>query len=82
MEMVSSVIDQCVISPSLLASIDPDAITHPNLRIGWEELLGEPINLGSEQYADLFKRPPYRVGPSGRTASGSVATVRTVIAAV
>ena len=61
METVNSVTDQCVISPSLLANIDPDAITHPDLRIAWEELLGEPVDLGSEQYADLFKRPPYRL---------------------
>ena len=47
MEMVSSVTDQCVISPSPLANIDPDAIMHPDLRIGWEELLGEPV----KQYA-------------------------------
>ena len=43
MEAISSVMDQCVISPSLLANVDPGAITHPDLRI---ELLGE---LGSEQ---------------------------------
>ena len=50
METVSSVTNQCVISPSLLANIDP----HPDLRIGWEELLGESVDLGSEQYARLF----------------------------
>ena len=53
MEAISSVMDQCVVSPLLLANVDPDAITHPNLRIGWEELLGEPVDLGSEQYAGL-----------------------------
>ena len=31
----SSVTDQCV---SSLTNIDPDAITHPDLRIGWEVL--------------------------------------------
>ena len=40
METVSSVTDQCAISLSLLANID---IAHPDLRIGWEELLGEPF---------------------------------------
>ena len=55
MEAISSVMDQCVISPSLLANVDPDAITHPDLRIGWEELLGEPVDLGSEQYAGLVQ---------------------------
>ena len=30
----SSVTDQCVISPSLLAKFDHDAIIHPDLRIG------------------------------------------------
>ena len=53
METVSSVTDQCVISPSLLANIDPDATTHPDLRI---ELLGEPVDLGSEQYAGLVQQ--------------------------
>ena len=57
MEMVSSVTDQCVISPSLLVNIDP----HPDLWIGWEELLGEPVDLGSEQYARLFQQ---RVHPA------------------
>ena len=47
METVSSVTDQCVISLLLLANIDPDAITHPDLQIGQEEVLGEPV----EQYA-------------------------------
>ena len=47
MEAVSSVTDQCVISLSLLANIHSDAITHPDLRIGWEELLREPF----ERYA-------------------------------
>lgn len=28
----------------------PNAITHPNLRSGWEELLGKPVDLGSEQH--------------------------------
>ena len=56
METVSSVTDQCVISPSLLANIDPDAITHPDLRIGWEELLGEPVDVGSELYAGLVQQ--------------------------
>ena len=50
METVSSVTDQCVISLSLLANIDPDAIIHPDLRIGWEEVLGEPV----EQYAGVI----------------------------
>ena len=50
MEAISSVMDQCVISPSLLANFDPDAITHPDLRI---ELLGDPVDLGSEQYTGL-----------------------------
>ena len=54
MEMVSSVTDQCDISPLLLANIDPDAITHSDLRIAWEELLGEPVDLGSERMPDLF----------------------------
>ena len=52
METVSSVTDQCVISLSLLVNIDPDAITHPDLRIGWEELLGESV----EQYAGLVQK--------------------------
>ena len=56
MEAISSVMDQCVISPLLLANVDPDAITHPDLRIGWEELLGEPVDLGSEQYAGFVLR--------------------------
>ena len=56
MEAISSVMDQCVVSPSLLANVVPDAITHPNLRIGWEELLGEPVDLGSEQYAGFVLR--------------------------
>ena len=54
--MVSSVTDQCVISPLVLANIDPDAITHPDLRIEWEELLGEPVDLGSEQCAGLVQQ--------------------------
>ena len=55
--MVSSVTDQYVISLSLLANIYPDAITHPNLRIEWEELLGEPF----EQYAGVagMGDPPF-----------------------
>ena len=53
MEMVSSVTDQFVISLSLLANIDPDAVPHPDLRI---ELLGEPVDLGSEQYAGLVQQ--------------------------
>ena len=32
-------------------TLNPDAITHPDLQIGWEKLLGEPVNLGSEQNA-------------------------------
>ena len=73
METVSSVTGQCVISHSLLANIDPDAITHPGLRIGWEELLREPV----EQYAGLIEqRGLSRVG---RTANGSVATVRDLL---
>ena len=56
MEAISSVMDQCVVSPSLLANVVPDAIMHPNLRIGWEELLGEPVDLGSEQYAGFVLR--------------------------
>ena len=57
METASSDTDQCgVISPSLLANIDPSAITHPDLQIGWEELLGEPVDLGSEQYAGLVQQ--------------------------
>ena len=57
METVSSVTDQYVISLSLLANIDPDAITHPDLRIEWEELLGEPF----EQYASVagMGDPPF-----------------------
>ena len=51
METVSSVTDQCVISLTLLANIDPDAITHPDLQIGWEEVLGERC----EQYARLVQ---------------------------
>ena len=50
MEIVSSVADQCV---SLLANNYPDAITHPDLWTGWEDILGEPVNLGSEQYTEL-----------------------------
>ena len=53
METVSSVTDQFVISLSLLANIDPDAVTHPDLRI---ELLGDPVDLGSEQYARLVQQ--------------------------
>ena len=48
METVSSVTDQCVISPSLLA-----------LRIPICELdrkKGEPVDLGSEQYAGLVQQ--------------------------
>ena len=41
METVSSVTNHCVISTSLLANVDPDAITHPNLRIECEEKLDE-----------------------------------------
>ena len=52
METVGSVTDQCVISPTLLANIDPNAITHPDLRIGWEEVLGEPV----EQCAGLVQQ--------------------------
>ena len=59
METVSSVTDQCVISPSLLANIHPYVITHPNLRIGWEKLLGEPVNLVSERYAGLVQLRGY-----------------------
>ena len=57
METVSSVTDQFVTSPSLLANIDPDAVTHPDLRI---ELLGEPVDLGSKQYAGVHVKwgPP------------------------
>ena len=53
METVISVTDQCV---------DPDAIMYPYLQIEWEELLGEPVYLGSEQYAGIFStaRPPYQ----------------------
>ena len=54
--MVSYVTDQCVISPSLLANIDPRAITHPDLRIGWEEPLGKPVDLSFEQYAGLVQQ--------------------------
>ena len=53
METFSSVTDQCVISPLLLANIDPGATTHPDLRI---ELLGEPVHLGSEQYGGLIQQ--------------------------
>ena len=53
METVSSVTDQFVISQSLFANIDPDAVTHPDLRI---ELLGEPVDLGSKQYAGLVQQ--------------------------
>ena len=49
METVSSVTDQCAISLLLLANID---IAHPDLRIGWEELLGEPF----EQCAGLVQQ--------------------------
>ena len=56
--LVGSVTDQFVISPSLLANVDPDAITHPDLRI---ELLGEPVDLGSEQYAGFVQQ---RVHPT------------------
>ena len=58
METVTSVMDQCVISLSLLANIDPDATTHPDLRIWWEELYvyGEPVDLGSKQYAGLVQQ--------------------------
>ena len=56
METVSSVTDQCVISLSLLANINPHAITQPDLRIGWEELLGEPF----EQYAGLVQQQGHR----------------------
>ena len=52
METVSSVTDQCAISLSLSAKIDPNAITHSDLRIEWEELLGEPV----EQYAGLVQQ--------------------------
>ena len=52
METVSSVTDQCVISLLLLANIDPNAIMHPDLRIGWEEVLGEPV----EQCAELVQQ--------------------------
>ena len=56
MKTVSSVTDQCVISLTLLANIDPDAITHPDLRIGWEEVLGERC----EQYAGLVQQRGHR----------------------
>ena len=36
-----------------MANVDPDAVTHPDLRI---ELLGEPVDLGSEQYAGLVQQ--------------------------
>ena len=52
METVSSVTDQCVISLLLLANIDPNAIMHPNLWIGWEEVLWEPV----EQCAGLVQQ--------------------------
>ena len=52
METVSSVTDQCVISLTLLANIDPNDIMHPDLRIGWEEVLGEPV----EQCAGLVQQ--------------------------
>ena len=67
------------VSPSLLANIDPDAITHPDLgRTSWGasrsgfravcrtcstarppyrlNFLGEPVDLGSEQYAGLVQQ--------------------------
>ena len=53
METVSSVTDQFIISQSLLANIDPNGVTHPDLRI---ELLGEPVDLDSEQYAGLIQQ--------------------------
>ena len=56
METASSVTDQCVISLSLLANINPHAITQPDLRIGWEELLGEPF----KQYAGLVQQQGHR----------------------
>ena len=71
METVSSATDQFVISLSLLANIDHDAVTHPDLRI---ELVGEPVDLGSKSTA----RPPYQllcVEQTGRTANGSVTIV-------
>ena len=54
METVSSVTDQCVVSP--LANIYPRAITHPDLRIGWEELIGESVNLDSELYGRFVQQ--------------------------
>ena len=53
METVSSVTNQFIISQSLLANIDPNGVTHPDLRI---ELLGEPVDLDSEQYAGLIQQ--------------------------
>ena len=41
METVSSVTNHCVISTLLLANVDPDPITHPNLQIECEEKLDE-----------------------------------------
>ena len=58
MEAVSSVTDQCGISRLLLANTDPGAITHPGLQIGWEELLGEPV----EQYAGLVQQRGHPTG--------------------
>ena len=41
---------------SPLANIDPGAITHPDLRIGWEELIGESVNLDSQLYGRLVEQ--------------------------
>ena len=37
-------------------TLTPDAITHPDLQIGWEELFGEPVDLGSKEYAGLVQQ--------------------------
>ena len=66
METVSSVTDQCVISLSLLANINPHAITQPS----WGTIRAVCQTCSTA-------RPPYRLSRAGLTANGSVATVRT-----
>ena len=35
---------ESIVSPSLLASVDIDRPVSADLRIGWEDLLGEPVD--------------------------------------